>query len=52
MPDEGQVLLARELAARAATLDELREAMAAFEGCNLKYTAKSLVFADGNPAGR
>lgn len=50
VPDGGQVLLARELASRAATLDELREAMAAFEGCNLRHTAKSLVFADGNPA--
>jgi uracil-DNA glycosylase family 4 len=51
VPDEGQVLLARELAERAATLDELREGMARFEGCNLKHTAKSLVFSDGNPAG-
>lgn len=51
VPDEGQVLLARELAQRAGTLDELREAMAGFEGCNLKFTAKSLVFSDGNPAG-
>jgi DNA polymerase len=51
VPDEGQVLLARELAARAGTLDELREAMAAFEGCNLRYTAKSLVFSDGSPEG-
>jgi uracil-DNA glycosylase family 4 len=49
VPDEGQVLLARELATRAGTLDELREAMAGFEGCNLKFTAKSLVFSDGNP---
>ena len=23
--------------------------MAAFDGCNLKFTAKNLVFADGNP---
>ncbi|MDW6021151.1 uracil-DNA glycosylase [Mesorhizobium sp. BAC0120] len=51
VPDEGQVLLARELAARARTLDELRDAMGAFEGCNLRYTAKSLVFSDGNPEG-
>ena len=51
VPDEGKVLLAREIAARASTLDELREAMAGFEGCNLKYTAKSLVFSDGNPEG-
>ena len=51
VPDEGQVLLARELAERAGTLDDLRAAMAGFEGCNLRHTAKSLVFADGNPAG-
>ncbi|MET3591155.1 MULTISPECIES: uracil-DNA glycosylase [Mesorhizobium] len=49
VPDEGQVLLARQLAASAATLDELRQHMAAFDGCNLKFTAKNLVFADGNP---
>ena len=51
VPDEGQVLLARELAERAGTLEELRAGMASFEGCNLRHTAKSLVFADGNPAG-
>jgi uracil-DNA glycosylase family 4 len=51
VPDESQVLLARELAERATTLAELREGMARFEGCNLKHTAKSLVFSDGNPAG-
>ena len=28
---------------------EVRAAMAAFEGCNLRLTAKNLVFADGNP---
>ncbi|MBL8579030.1 MAG: uracil-DNA glycosylase [Mesorhizobium sp.] len=49
VPDEGQVALARQQAAASATLDELREHMAAFEGCNLKFTAKTLVFADGNP---
>jgi len=49
VPDEAQVALARQQAAASATLDELREHMAAFEGCNLKFTAKSLVFADGNP---
>jgi len=51
VPDGGQILLARELAARATTLDELQQAMARFDGCNLKFTAKSLVFSDGNPAG-
>lgn len=43
---------AREAAATARTLDELRAALAAFEGCPLKHTAASLVFADGNPAAR
>lgn len=49
VPDEEQVLLARQLAANASSLDELRRHMAAFDGCNLKFTAKNLVFADGNP---
>jgi uracil-DNA glycosylase family 4 len=49
VPDEQQAALARHLATTAATLDELRQHMAAFEGCNLKFTAKNLVFADGNP---
>ncbi len=43
---------AREIAARCRTLDELREALAAFEGCALRNTAKNLVFADGNPKAR
>lgn len=43
---------AREIAARCATLDELRKALATFEGCPLRYTAKNLVFADGNPQAR
>lgn len=43
---------AREIAARCTTLDELREALATFEGCPLRYTAKNLVFADGNPQAR
>lgn len=42
-------LSAREAAAAAQTLDELREALAAFDGCPLKATATNLVFADGNP---
>lgn len=49
VPDSQQIAFARELAASAATLDELRECMAGFEGCNLKFTAKNMVFADGNP---
>ncbi|PYE88417.1 DNA polymerase [Phyllobacterium leguminum] len=50
VPDDAQVALARETAAKAATLDELREALAAFDGCNLKFTAKNMCFADGDPA--
>jgi DNA polymerase len=41
---------ARELAERAQTLAELEAAVRAFEGCALKRTATSTVFADGNPA--
>lgn len=43
---------AREIAARCKSLDELRQALANFEGCPLRYTAKNLVFADGNPQAR
>lgn len=35
--------------AAVKTLDELRNAMAGFDGCALKKTASNLVFADGNP---
>jgi DNA polymerase len=49
IPDGAQVARARELAREAGTLDELRRQLAAFDGCNLKFTAKNLVFADGNP---
>jgi DNA polymerase len=49
VPDEAQAALAREAARQAQSLDELRQTMAAFDGCNLKFTAKNLVFADGNP---
>ncbi len=47
-PDEA-ALAAREAAQTAQTLDELRDILAAFEGCALKATATQLVFADGNP---
>jgi DNA polymerase len=50
-PDEASVN-ARALARAADTLDALKAAMAGFEGCALKATAKNLVFADGNPKGR
>lgn len=50
-PDEA-ALSARALARQATTLDELKAALAGFEGCALKATAKNLVFSDGNPQGR
>jgi DNA polymerase len=40
------------IARGCATLEELKAALAAFDGCALKQTAKSLCFADGDPAGR
>lgn len=43
---------ARELANAATTLEELVEALAAFDGCALKKTATNLVFGDGNPTAR
>jgi uracil-DNA glycosylase len=36
-------------AAEAATLEALRAAVAAFDGCALRETASNLVFADGDP---
>ena len=38
---------ARDMASACASLDDLRQAMAAFEGCALKSMATNLVFADG-----
>jgi len=40
---------ARDSAAAAKNLDELRDRLARFEGCGLKTTATQLVFGDGNP---
>jgi len=39
----------RAIAAAARTLDELRAAMDAYDGCALKHRATQLCFADGNP---
>ena len=43
---------ARALAASATDLAMLRENLAGFDGCALKLSAKSLVFADGTPGSR
>ncbi len=51
-PPDQAALTARERAAAAQNLDELRAALDAFDGCALKRTASRLVFADGNPQAR
>ncbi|WP_374830029.1 uracil-DNA glycosylase [Paenochrobactrum pullorum] len=50
VPDAQQIALAKEIAASAGSLQELRERLAGFDGCGLKFTAKNLCFEDGNPA--
>lgn len=52
VPDEAAVARARESAASAPTLEALQDILAGFDGCSLKFTAKNLVFADGNPKAR
>lgn len=52
VPSGGEVMAAREAAASATSLGELNGILAGFTGCNLRQTAKSLVFADGNPEAR
>ncbi|PKR89056.1 uracil-DNA glycosylase [Pleomorphomonas diazotrophica] len=52
VPTEATVMQARAAAQSAQTLDELKALIEAFDGCNLKLTAKNTVFADGNPASK
>ena len=49
---EASVSTARQMAAEAADLTQLRVALERFEGCPLKETAMNLVFADGSPESR
>lgn len=49
VPGEAVFKDARALAESANTIDELRATLEGFTGCNLRHSAKSLVFADGNP---
>jgi len=48
IPDSQAVAEAEFAAASARSLDELRTAMEGFNGCNLKTSARCLVFAEGN----
>lgn len=52
MPDEAAVALAREAARQSPDLQTLRQQLETFDGCSLKFTAKNLVFSDGNPQAR
>lgn len=49
---EDSVRVAEAAAAAAGDLDALREALGAYDHCELKLGARNLVFADGNPAAR
>lgn len=51
-PPDAAIASAREIAPTAASLQELRTLLEAFDGCALKSTATRLVFADGNPEAR
>ena len=48
VPDEIAIADAREHARSATTLAELQAAIESFEGCNLKVSARSTVFGEGN----
>ncbi|RYH09457.1 uracil-DNA glycosylase [Tropicimonas sp. IMCC6043] len=49
---EDAIGAARALSGAATTLEELEAALAAFEHCDLKRGARSLVFCDGRPEAR
>lgn len=49
---EDVAIMARELARDAQSLEELEALLREFDGCALKFSAKNLAFADGNPQGR
>ncbi len=52
IPDREAIQSARDVARNAASMDELKACLEKFTGCNLRLTAKNLVFADGNPNAR
>lgn len=52
MPDGAAVDAAKKLVEGINSLEALKEAVSNFEGCNLKRTAKSLVFSHGNPSAK
>lgn len=52
IPGEEAVAAAREIAQKARSLEELRQSLASFDGCNLRISARNLVFGDGDPRAR
>ncbi len=52
IPDEQAVEQARFAAESARSLSELKTAIEAFNGCNLKNSARSTIFASGTPESR
>lgn len=50
MPPSKSESLARDLASKCNSLEDLKSAVLTFEGCGLKKTAMNTVFADGNPS--
>ena len=52
IPDEHAVTEARFAAESARSLAELKTALEAFGGCNLKTSARSTIFAAGDPSSR
>ncbi len=49
IPDEAAIEAARTLAQSCGSIPDILAALQGFDGCGLKFTAKSLIFADGNP---
>jgi DNA polymerase len=52
IPDEQAMEQARFAAESARSIAELKTAIEAFNGCNLKNSARSTIFASGTPEGR
>jgi DNA polymerase len=48
-PSPAAARSARDIATACMSLDDLKAAVEAFDGCQLKVTAKNTVFADGHP---
>lgn len=51
-PVGGDPAAARQLAAAAASLEELRTSLESYDGCGLKFRATQMVFGDGNPSAK